>query len=220
MDPAVWGPRLWSLMEVLAARVDNAPVDLRAPAAASLDVFFASLALLLPCLRCRESYVQFLAADADALALPPKKGKSYLRWVYDMHNRVNDKNHVPKARWPSFIVVRRRLATWSSASAPDDARDFLAIVALNRFQRAPEHAAPPGVYCAAARSLAALGLLLAAALPSEAVCADRDLFAEWASAGRTDLAWRYAPVCSPPGLVRLFGAVGGGAGERSFARLE
>jgi hypothetical protein len=84
IHPRVWGPSAWHLLHDVSFYIAGS--DDAWPIARE---FFMLLRHLLPCVRCQLSY------DTHLLHLPfPSKKEELPRWVFDLHNRINDSNGV------------------------------------------------------------------------------------------------------------------------------
>lgn len=88
--------------------------------------FFQSLAFILPCCNCRESYSRYIFDDP-----PDKSLGDLLGWVYRIKEKVNDKLMRPQESRPSIDMFKRRVATSTRLSSPSDIWDFLSILGLN-----------------------------------------------------------------------------------------
>lgn len=127
MDTRFWGPSGWQLFHLIAFK--TAPEDAREV----LD----DMKNILPCKFCRASTTEFVAKH------PPKQ--PYGRWLYEIHNMVNNKLRTqcaddPKVidpgPDPTFEEVKKR---YDDITKPDavPGRDFLMAVAYN-FPANPE----------------------------------------------------------------------------------
>ena len=83
IDPKLWGAPAWLLLHDISFYI--AEKDTNNDKMKSAKEFFMLLRHVLPCERCQVSY------DMHLLYLPfPKKAKDLPKWVFDLHNRVND----------------------------------------------------------------------------------------------------------------------------------
>ena len=124
MDTRFWGPSGWQLFHLIAFASPNAR-----------DVL-EEMKDVLPCKFCRASTSEFVRKH------PPKQ--PYGKWLYDIHNMVNDKlrtqcSEDPKVINPGpdppFEEVKRRYMDMKPNAVPG--RDFLMAVAYN-FPASPE----------------------------------------------------------------------------------
>lgn len=83
MNVNIWGPELWSVLHGMSALVTKNNYRY------ANDVF-TSLKVLLPCIHCRKSYIEFfdLTFNPENSLITKEKA---IKWVYDLHNLVNDK---------------------------------------------------------------------------------------------------------------------------------
>ena len=89
MNVAIWGPRLWRVMHGIACLTNpltSTPQDMAAAA-----FVFTSLNELLPCSYCRESYASIFARSARGRSFATIFRDDLQRFVYDLHNYVNEK---------------------------------------------------------------------------------------------------------------------------------
>jgi len=95
MDTRYWGPSGWRLLHLISF----SPTPKRADVCA----FFNTLAYVLPCKYCRQSFSENLAKD------PIECTESIPRWLWRIHNRVNAKlrkQHLCQSPDPSFQSVK------------------------------------------------------------------------------------------------------------------
>lgn len=127
MIPAVWGPMTWRPIHGAAHRFDT----LEGIQDRDADIFvlmLLRLAFVLPCLHCRESYVQFLAKIGSEGMITFFKEKQVRTFAVHLHNLVNRKLNKPLH---SLKVAALRDKVWSVGF---NAREFLGllfIIALN-----------------------------------------------------------------------------------------
>ena len=106
MMTKVWGPAGWLLMHCIAygypyaINPDNPDHITKKE---DYYKFFYYLGRVFPCKYCRESYQKFL----KELPLIDKLNtrRDLCKWVYDIHNKVNDKLGVPDNERPTFEEV-------------------------------------------------------------------------------------------------------------------
>lgn len=77
MNVNVWGPPTWDVLHASAFLFDESKTN--------GQHFFECLKVLLPCIHCRNSYVEFF----DSLGAP-RKGFC-AKWLYEIHEKVNKK---------------------------------------------------------------------------------------------------------------------------------
>ncbi len=126
MDTRFWGPSGWQLFHLIAFKTE--PEHAREVLDDMKDV--------LPCKFCRASTAEFVAKH------PPKQ--PYGKWLYEIHNMVNDKLRKQCAEDPKVInpgpdpefdEVKAKYEGMKPKAVPG--RDFLMAVAYN-FPAAPE----------------------------------------------------------------------------------
>jgi len=124
MDTRFWGPSGWQLFHLIAFTSPNAR-----------DVL-EDMHLVLPCKFCRASTTEYV--EKYPITEP------YGRWLYDIHNKVNDKLRTQCSEDPSVIdpgpdpafeEVKARYAAMKPSAVPG--RDFLMSIAYN-FPEKPE----------------------------------------------------------------------------------
>jgi hypothetical protein len=98
MDTRFWGPSGWYLFHLIAAS-PNIHVS-------AVKEWFSLMEFVLPCKYCRESFHEYFAQQplTDEIL---RDRDTFSRWMYDIHNRVNEKLrrqkllHSPNPSWPS-----------------------------------------------------------------------------------------------------------------------
>lgn len=118
MDTRFFGPSGWQLLHLIAAKSEH-PEEL-----------FLQVKDILPCKYCRESTKKFTHEL-------PLKGDPE-RWMYNLHNKVNDKlrkqslqdpSVIAPAEAPSFEEVQKKYRDMKPTNIPG--RDFLFSIAAN-----------------------------------------------------------------------------------------
>jgi hypothetical protein len=85
----IWGPSGWEFEHAVTFGYPVEPSDTQ-----KQDYFshFKSLGNILPCRYCRESYKIFIESEPTILNMDVMKSRATLtRWLYDVHQRVNQK---------------------------------------------------------------------------------------------------------------------------------
>lgn len=120
MDTRFWGPSGWQLFHLIAF---TSPPDRARPVLKDMPT-------ILPCKFCRASTTEFVNDD------PPRGDLG--KWLYTLHNRVNDKLRTQCAEDPTVIhpgpdppfeEIKARYTTMKPTAVPG--RDFLMAVAYN-----------------------------------------------------------------------------------------
>jgi hypothetical protein len=107
MDTRFWGPSGWLLLHLIAFQAPKRNLQ-------KVRTFFEQLPYVLPCKFCRASLAEYLADDPI-----PSKASDYAKWLYRIHNRVNDKLRSQKLLEtpnPSWDDVKRRYEGWIQSS--------------------------------------------------------------------------------------------------------
>ena len=78
--------------------------------------FFYYLGKVLPCKYCRISYMDFFTEHSIMKALGTRKDLT--KWLYDIHNLVNDKLGAPQCERPSFEDVETQYQSYRASCKP------------------------------------------------------------------------------------------------------
>ena len=78
--------------------------------------FFYYLGKVMPCKYCRNSYMDFFTKSSPISHLGSRK--EFTKWLYDIHNMVNDKLGVPKCEVPKFEEIEDRYQSYRASCAP------------------------------------------------------------------------------------------------------
>ena len=103
MNVNLWGPALWEVLHGCAYLINENNFK-------AFNIMMYELNILLPCIHCLRSYRDFY------VPLPTQYQGSniyYMKYVYDLHNMVNNKLDKQKNRPssnPSFEVIKKRAA--------------------------------------------------------------------------------------------------------------
>jgi hypothetical protein len=152
MDTRFWGPSGWKMLHLITFEYTSSSCN---------DViyakFFDTLPYILPCKFCRASltdyYRKYPFKSQDSLI----KGLDLKKWLYDIHNLVNDKlrkqglNPSPD---PKYVDVKEFYEEWKSCEWQQLLTtfwDFLFAVAYNHPKETIQHSkpmpdCPPDVY--------------------------------------------------------------------------
>jgi hypothetical protein len=104
MNTKKWGPGGWVFLHATAANYTATPGNKRA-----FKLFFTVVGKTLPCKFCRESYTKFISEIPIDPFLEYDHGP--FRWLYLIHNRVNDKLRAqgqPIPKNPTYQSVCRK----------------------------------------------------------------------------------------------------------------
>lgn len=108
MMTKVWGPPGWLFLHCITFgypfKIDNNNPEHREKRDHFIN-FFHYLGRVLPCKYCRNSYIEYMKE------LPVEKNlesrEKLTKWLYDMHNKINDKLGVPACDIPDFKEVQK-----------------------------------------------------------------------------------------------------------------
>lgn len=129
MDTRFWGPSGWMMLHLIT--VDPTVQRRRA----AVKEWFTLLEYVLPCKYCRASFHDYLQAQPltdEVMATPA----AFSRWMYDIHNRVNDKLRgqglltKPNPSWPSIRERYTEMQRGLCKGSPLLGWDFMTSVAF------------------------------------------------------------------------------------------
>ena len=115
--------------------------------------FFYYLGKVLPCKYCRDSYMEFFTQLSPMSRLGSRK--EFTKWLYDIHNLVNNKLGVPACETPSFEEVEERYQSFRAACkplsesqkkdtaakgciAPEDGKPKRCVIKVVEYEKTPE----------------------------------------------------------------------------------
>ena len=98
MNPDIWGPPGWTFLHSITFAYPNNPTNVDKTKFAH---FFNSLASILPCATCSYNYKQNLIDDPVENHLNNKK--SLIKWLINVHNKVNIDNNKPTLSYQTVI---------------------------------------------------------------------------------------------------------------------
>ncbi len=129
MDTRFWGPSGWRLFHLVAAEPLQQPARQR-----DVAKWMELMEYVLPCKYCRASfhdYVRLQPLTPEILQTPATFG----RWMYDIHNRVNNKLRgqglltACNPAWPSIQARYQRMHAGLCKGSPFLGWDFLTSIA-------------------------------------------------------------------------------------------
>lgn len=88
MLTSIWGPAAWQYLHCVSFTYPNNPSE---DEKRHFRELFESLQYTLPCSYCRKSYSNFIITEPTILVNALDNRKTLTRWLYDIHNRVNQK---------------------------------------------------------------------------------------------------------------------------------
>lgn len=109
MITKVWGPPGWLFLHCITFgypfKIDpNNPEHVQKQK--DYRDFFHLIGKVFPCRYCRDSYQNFI----KDVPIEPRLGSrdDICKWLYDVHNKVNEKLEVPACNNPTFETVKKR----------------------------------------------------------------------------------------------------------------
>jgi len=78
--------------------------------------FFYYLGKVMPCKYCRNSYMDFFTKKSPISNLGSRK--EFTKWLYDIHNMVNDKLGVPECEIPKFEEIEEKYQSFRASCTP------------------------------------------------------------------------------------------------------
>ena len=125
MDTRFWGPSAWKMLHSLASVYPD-----RQAADKDYGRFFRLLPKVLPCCYCRDSLKEYY----KVLPFPSQPDQKRLsRWLYNIHNRVNQKlrnQGNPVENDPSFTRIIKKYSPDMIYTYLDDIWDFIYSIGL------------------------------------------------------------------------------------------
>jgi hypothetical protein len=109
MITKVWGPPGWLFLHCVTFgypfKIDPTNAEHLQKQRDYRD-FFHLIGKVLPCRYCRDSYLLFIKDLPIEKFLDSRD--SLCRWLYNVHNKINEKLDVPQCDIPTFEIVRKR----------------------------------------------------------------------------------------------------------------
>lgn len=115
MSPSVWGPIVWMTMHIVTLGYSDTPTEFEKKAAIE---FFESLTYMIPCPICKEHYKVILEKNPVQKAV--KSRDSLVKWVFHIHNEVNEQLGKPKITLDQFIKNLNVLSKQSKFTIPQN----------------------------------------------------------------------------------------------------
>ena len=128
MDPTIWGPGLWRIIEDVARKSDRIPSQRTDPIWRYTIQFFEALTFLLPCKYCRQSYETFIIQSDVSRYVRARRA---VEWIWLLKEMVNDKLKKPADVRLSFDKFLRRVNMCTQCGSAEDVLDFLALLGHN-----------------------------------------------------------------------------------------
>jgi hypothetical protein len=118
LTPDVMGPPLWRSLHNIARSLDGTPEKLEA-----FRTFVQSLAVLLPCSKCSEHFLQMITS------LKTDSPESALKWTIDTHNNVNERLGKPRLTYAQAVQAIMAKAPPPNPWAWSDTATVLVVLA-------------------------------------------------------------------------------------------
>ena len=156
----LWGPSGWLFLHCISFgypyKIDPTnPVHLEKQN--DYYRFFYYLGKVLPCKYCRDSYMDFFTQISPMSRLGSRK--EFTKWLYDIHNLVNNKLGVPTCEIPSFEEIEERYQSFRAACkpltdtqkkdnagkgciAPQDGKPKRCVIKVVEYEKLPETTKP------------------------------------------------------------------------------
>ena len=111
LHPAIWGCASWLMLHSIA--IAYVPTQENK---VNYYAFFANLGSVLPCELCSKHYQENFDPLGLKMALeqPALAEKGLFRWVYDLHNTVNQSLKIPQDQWPTYAEVVKKYEGYKS----------------------------------------------------------------------------------------------------------
>jgi Erv1 / Alr family len=106
MLPSCWGPGTWMLLHSIAYVYDPRKDK------ENYYNFFMYLGKVLPCNDCKIHYAENVINKELIDAL--ESNDTFFKWMYDLHNRVNEQTGVPRNKWPNYESILKLYSTFAA----------------------------------------------------------------------------------------------------------
>jgi hypothetical protein len=114
MQTSVWGPAGWVFLHCIAQNYPNEPTFEQKY---NYFQFFKQVGNVLPCKYCRDSYKKFIKDPDTRLGKSALKNRdSFIEWLYNIHNKVNQKLKVTDI--PTLESIKERYKSYRSKCKP------------------------------------------------------------------------------------------------------
>jgi len=104
MPPQVWGPIFWATLHIASLAYSDTPTDRQKT---NIKNFYESMVDVLPCPICRHHYEENLKTIPLDEALKSRMG--LVKWVWQMHNKVNIQLGKREITFEEFIESMQNL---------------------------------------------------------------------------------------------------------------
>lgn len=113
MPPQIWGPIFWSTLHIASLAYSDTPSDRQRM---NMKNFYESLVDVIPCPICRRHYEENLKTISLDEALKTRMG--LVRWVWEMHNKVNVQLGKREFTFEEFIESMQNLENAKKSIPP------------------------------------------------------------------------------------------------------
>ena len=124
MMTKVWGPAGWVFLHSCVmgypVKIDKSNKEHRLRKKQT-KLFFNNVGHILPCRYCRDSYNVFIKKLPITKFLNSRRNLA--KWLYDIHNMVNNKLGTPKCDIPTFKDVYNRYDSYRADCRPTSKKD-------------------------------------------------------------------------------------------------
>tara|TARA_B100001094_G_C17557426_1_gene496712 strand:+ start:25 stop:486 length:462 start_codon:yes stop_codon:yes gene_type:complete len=114
MDPRIWGPPAWTFLHSVTLAYPDNPTETDRT---NYGKFFNNLQPVLPCLKCSNNYLTHIKEDPVENNLKDKE--SLVKWLIEMHNKVNRLYDKPEVTYDEMLDNYKKLYNVSSNSMFD-----------------------------------------------------------------------------------------------------
>lgn len=128
MMTSIWGPPGWFFMHTIAQNYPEKITNENKDIMVNYKIFFENIGAVLPCKYCRESYLNYIKIFPIDNFLYSRK--LITRWLYTIHNLVNNKLGVPKCNIPTYSSVYNKYESYRAECKQTTVEDRLENLSL------------------------------------------------------------------------------------------
>ena len=100
----VWGPLAWDFLHCITFNYPEKVTD--SVKKAQMKAFFNSVGHVLPCKKCGDDFINVISQNKIDTHLGSRDSLS--RWLWNIHNLVNEKLGVPSCSTPTYEQVKKK----------------------------------------------------------------------------------------------------------------
>ena len=130
MPPQIWGPIFWSTMHIASLAYSDTPTDRQK---SNMRAFYESLVDVIPCPICRQHYEDNL--KTIPLDEPIKSRMGLVKWVFDMHNKINVQLGKREITFDEFIESMKNLENAKKSVPPSFHETNMPNIAIFDFKK-------------------------------------------------------------------------------------